>query len=38
MHVSRRGAAAFAAIILTAGCAATVLAQATDAGRDRLES
>jgi hypothetical protein len=32
MHVSNRGAAAFAAIILTAGCAATLLAQATDAG------
>src|SRR5688572_19473980 len=36
MHVSRRGAAAFAAIMLTAGCAATVLAQATDAGAGPL--
>jgi hypothetical protein len=36
MHVSRRGAATFAAIILTAGCAATLLAQATDAGAGSL--
>ena len=32
MHMSKRGAAAIAALILTAGGAATLLAQATDTG------
>ena len=36
MHVSKRGATTFAAFILAAGCAATTLAQATDAGAGSL--
>lgn len=36
MHLSRRGAAAIAAVIVTAGCTSALLAQATDGGPGSL--
>ena len=36
MHLSTRAVAAIAAVVLTAGCAATLLAQANDAGAGSL--